>query len=189
MSHVCQICPVSRSSNVNVFMSYSSVRQMCPMSCSFWPLMSKLLRRSFDEQQICVSDISCHGRSGEGLQHMLGATQRAFSASWSRSFRLGIFHFSKIFWTYRTYLKHAKEDQCDALWCKLQIPRDFGALFPLFWNTHTKRGNLTIFVFFRSNILRSFFLVVELEVVVCIFKIKKESFWWQTTGEFDYQRE
>ena len=34
---------------------------------------------------------------GEGLQHLLGATKRAFSASYLRSFGLGICTFSKKF--------------------------------------------------------------------------------------------
>jgi len=39
-----------------------------------------------------------HVWSGDGLQHLLGATKRAFSAGWFGSFCLGFCHFSEIFW-------------------------------------------------------------------------------------------
>jgi len=42
--------------------------------------------------------VTYHEWSGEGLQHLLGATKRAFSVIWFRLFNLGIFDFSKIFW-------------------------------------------------------------------------------------------
>jgi len=52
------------------------------------------------EWTMSFSDVTIHLThrwSGEGSQYLLGATKRALSANWRRSFCLGIFHFSRIF--------------------------------------------------------------------------------------------
>jgi len=110
-TYACVKCMLN---SLNVYTTY-----MCKHISYMYLSVIHTYTNTYVHQYICIREISItfakrihniyvqtyilyapiHEWSGEGLQHLLGATKREFSARYFMSLCFGICNFSKIFWT------------------------------------------------------------------------------------------